>query len=52
MSYSKEAMDRWITGNYGEDNVTEFCDYCGRKFYCDESDTPNNCGCHKEEENE
>ncbi len=36
-----EALDRYITGNYGEDNNFEWGDKCGKQFPLDEIEDEN-----------
>lgn len=40
MNKFSEALDRHITGNYGEDQFKRVCENCDRVFFddCDEDD--------------
>jgi len=40
---NSDALDRWITGNYGEDQYKQSCVNCGCIFYNEEEDVCQSC---------
>lgn len=47
----RAALDRWITGNYGEDQYRGNCENCGNYFYSDEEELCDECR-KKQQEND
>ena len=42
MGRFEDALDRYITGNYGEDQLRCYCANCGKCYYDDEPEESGN----------
>ena len=51
MSFNPAALDRWITGNWGEDRHIRYCPECGERRHHDEDGNLEPCECGYEDEN-